>query len=1001
MIKRIISVVLLVTICFSLSVSAAEANKASELNFTDVMVDAEEYDAVLYLSKKGIINGKSKTEFCPEDNLKREEFAKILTKSFNLKGESSSVKYSDVADGAWYASSAKIAGATGLMIGVSEDAFGVGMELTREDLAVVLKRFLDKNSVPLKSDSMTIYADGNEISDYAKEAVQILSSVGIMDGKENNLWQPKQNVTRAEAAVAVYNALLYEKDYLGSLGRYGGEKQYYEPYDVSTDDRLAESMPAPFDVNSYPAQELVSLDFESDDFGGFKKASGFDVGVTIGEGLGFDGSKGLKIDLGAAETVFPTFKIDAKPGQVDRGDSLILTAKFKLENPVVMENTVKTPMCKPMVSVWDDSGKWLTESDRPTYKVDTNGWIDYQAVKTIPAKLNDLNPPEYLTIGLSGYARNFKEGTAYFDDLKVSVVKFEPMHTVLMTPNYKGIIKGEDGVGDIALRVYVDDCTDFYDLNNLKYKAVITDDNHNVLLETESDTVTNSMDVYFSSASLPMGGDYYLESILSYKDSGEILQEQEWTLHKKEKDFTTAVDIDKYGRVVHNGVAKLPISVYDGVNYNHVQDIIDRGCFDVWNYNGFGWSINFNEEHQKMIKNLEDNDVAAVVVLGNTTMDSTATEVTKRSSTQIARRGLIEKKVNNYKDLPNMFGYYIFDEMDAVRYSNEMTWTRKIVEKSDLDHPTLCAIDRPVANFPGIYSNTSDFLGYDPYPITGKDSQDIGLVYDRINIGRITNPNRPVYAILQGFIYDTRGDLRAPLEQEFRNMAFQALCAGSCMLDMYNRGSYEKRVDPTAPWEELWDRYTKVFTEIQNFEPIIISVLPAPHYEIEGEVDWLKTMSRRYDGKSYLFTVNTDTKARTAKIHLDGAKAIKGLYSGKIYEADSKGWFEIDLEKYGTEVFEYEQADYKSSHAELIRFGVSDCVITDSETETPEIIISKDKKEVEFSAAVSDFAKFYINGKQMDTAGKIKVSGLSKITVKVVSEDGRFETVKTYKINRK
>ena len=318
-----------------------------------------------------------------------------------------------------------------------------------------------------------------------------------------------------------------------------------------------------------------------------------------------------------------------------------------------------------------------------------------------------------------------------------------------------------------------------------------------------------------------------------------------------------------------------------------------------------------------------------------------------------------------------------------------------------MDHPTLCAIDRPVANFPGIYSNTSDFLGYDPYPITGKDSQDISLVYDRINIGKLTNPNRPVYVILQGFIYNDRGDLRAPLEQEFRNMAFQALCAGACMLDMYNRGAYEKRVDPTAPWQELWDRYTRVFSEIQDFEPIIISTLPAPHYEIEGEVDWLKTMSKRHDGKSYLFTVSTDTKPQTAKIHLDGAKTIKGMYSGKTYEADANGWFEITLDKYGTEVFEYDQADYKSSHAELTRFGLSDCVIIDSEEEDSTIIVSKDKKEVEYNAAISDYAKLYINGKQMKSTGKIRIAGLTKLTVKVVSEDGRFETLKTYKINRK
>ena len=72
-------------------------------------------------------------------------------------------------------------------------------------------------------------------------------------------------------------------------------------------------------------------------------------------------------------------------------------------------------------------------------------------------------------------------------------------------------------------------------------------------------------------------------------------------------------------------------------------------------------------------------------------------------------------------------------------------------------------------------------------------------------------------------------------------------------------------------------------------------------------------------------------------------KTIKGMYTGTVYEADKNGWFDISWEKYGTEVFEYEQADYKSSHAELTRFGISDCIIVDSEKEDSTIIVSGDK----------------------------------------------------------
>ena len=1001
--KKLISVLLLALMCLPLSVSAAETKTTTTLKFVDVKANSEEYDAVLYLFEKEIMNGKSKTQFCPQDNLKREEFAKILTKAFDLKEKSSSLVYGDVADDEWYASFAKAAGASGLMIGVSEDRFGVGMELSRQDLAVVLKRFLDKNEVPLKSDNVIIYADNNEISDYAKEAVSVLSSSGIIKGKENNMWHPKENITRADAAVAVYNALKEERKHLDSLGLYGGEKQYYEPYDVSTDDRIAESMPVPFDANLWPTQEFASIDFESDDYGVLKKESGFDVGVTIGDGLGFDGSRGLKMDLGAAETILPTFTFTTKPGELDTGDFLVITAKVKIENSSVIKETKLRPLCKPMVTVWDDEGNYLTESDKPYYNKDTDGWEDFQAVKMIPEKANDENPPEYFKLGISAYGRSFEKGTAYFDDIKVGIVRFEPMSTVLMTPNYKGIIKGENGVGDIALRAYINDKSNFYNHSNLKYTAQITDNDHNVLLKTESDVIADAMDVYFSSATLPMGGDYYLESILTYKDTGEVLQNQEWTLHKREADFTTVVDFDKYGRVVHNGVPKLPISVYGSSNYTEeAKDVIDAGCFDILNNNGFQWYTFYNDEAQKMVKDLEENDVSIVAVLGNTSMASTTGEVTKRATTQLARRGLTEKKVNNLKDLPNLFAYYNFDEQNGQRFGREFAWMRKIVENLDLDHPTICAIDKTLDNYPGIYASTSDFLGYDSYPITGNENQTISSVTKKLEQGKKANPNRPYYYIIQGFYYDTRvGDLRAPTETEFRNMAYQGVIAGACMLDMYSLTALEKRPDPTATKEELWERYTKVFKEINSFEPIILSTLPAPYYKLEGDGEWIKTMAKRYNGKSYLFAVNVDTEKQSAKIYLDDVETIKGLYSGKTYQSDKDGWFEIDLEKYETEVFEFEQADYKSSHAELKRFGLSECVMIDSEEEVPTFIVSADKTEVEYNAAISDFAKLYINGKEKEVTGKIDISGLSEMTIKVASEDGRFDTERTYKIEKK
>ena len=44
------------------------------------------------------------------------------------------------------------------------------------------------------------FGDEESISDYAKNAVQIMQNVGIISGRDNGNFAPTENATRAEAA---------------------------------------------------------------------------------------------------------------------------------------------------------------------------------------------------------------------------------------------------------------------------------------------------------------------------------------------------------------------------------------------------------------------------------------------------------------------------------------------------------------------------------------------------------------------------------------------------------------------------------------------------------------------------------------------------------------------------------------------------------------------------------------------------------------------------------
>lgn len=988
--KRFLALVLL--LCMVIGAFPARAEE-TKLKFTDVGENHPAYSAVLYLFEKGIINGKSETLFCPEDFLKREEFAKILSKSLSSTPAEDAPVYSDVPEDAWYADYVRSSGVASLMIGISEDTFGVGLTLTRQDLAVVIKRYLSHAGKDIKAESTVIYADSGEVADYAREAVEFLGSSGIMPPRENNMWCPKENATRAETAMALYNAVVIQKEQAAALGRYGDIIQYDLPHEIITDDKLAEMMPTPFDAKTWPQQEIAVLDFETEDYGILKKdARWTSNAVHVKEG-GYNSNGCIKIDgKGDAFLTWTT-----KPGEVNPGDYIALTAMVKGENIVSKSGGY---FCD-ILEVSNDQGRWLNEAHDNGQKASTD-WKEIQQILMIPEGVNALTQPEYYNISARLYVGNI-EGTVYFDNVRLSKIKFAPMDTVLMEPVYKGIIKGEGGVGDISLRAYINELNGLYDLDTMNFTAQIVDEDDKIYMKSESELVTAEMDVHFSSASLPMGGDFWLESILTDKETGEVIQKQEWGLHKREADFETAIGIDEYGRVTRNGEPYFPLAIYSWKNDDELLEIAEIDSIDHVQASMHGWYYNFgnSQAHRDRIEALDKNGKTISLSPGNMVISNIYHDnIQKRVKEQEDLRGLLSKLVNNYKDLPNLFAYYIYDEQNAMRYGEEEAWVRKIIESLDLDHPTTCAIDNPISFRKGIYAKTSDFLGYDPYPATGKPSQDLSLVYDRIAEAKRINPNRPVYAILQMFWYSTRGDLRGPTKDEFRSMAFQAILAGSCMLDAY---AYPESKGLGAPDEEKGESFKKwleVYDEIQSLEPIIISVEPAPYYEVEGEGEWLNTMARRHDGKSYLFAVNNSGTGNTASFYLDGVTQIKGMYSEKVYKANQDGWFEIAFDAYQTEVFEWASEDYKSPHAELTHFGLSEAIIADAESDTPTFIIAGDMTEAEYSFKISDFAQAYINGEKVETRGKINLDGLSELNVKVVSEDGRFVTERTYRIKR-
>ena len=166
-------------------------------------------EGIHYLVQKGILSGKGEGMFYPNDNITREEFIKILVLAFDVHDETAQTDFSDVLQSDWYYSYVASAVKLGLINGINENYFGAGENITRQDMAVLVWRFLNYTNLALPKGEILGFADKVNIGEYARTAISSLREAGIVAGMADGRYLPDDFCTRAQAAVIIYSALKY------------------------------------------------------------------------------------------------------------------------------------------------------------------------------------------------------------------------------------------------------------------------------------------------------------------------------------------------------------------------------------------------------------------------------------------------------------------------------------------------------------------------------------------------------------------------------------------------------------------------------------------------------------------------------------------------------------------------------------------------------------------------------------------------------------------------
>lgn len=181
----------------------------SRFTFTDVKVSSWYYKWVVYVTDRGIMSGTDNKgiSFSPKAVTSRAMMIRML---YNLEG-SPEVEYKpvfdDVPEKAWYAKAVIWAAENGITSGTSEGKFSPSGEVTREQMAVFLYRYLRdyKKVSPESSGDVSVYLDGDTVSSYRDfdAAVRWAVGSGIITGKSTPTGvylAPGDTAQRCEAA---------------------------------------------------------------------------------------------------------------------------------------------------------------------------------------------------------------------------------------------------------------------------------------------------------------------------------------------------------------------------------------------------------------------------------------------------------------------------------------------------------------------------------------------------------------------------------------------------------------------------------------------------------------------------------------------------------------------------------------------------------------------------------------------------------------------------------
>ncbi len=163
---------------------------------------------ILAIASREAFQGYPDGSFQPGQSMTRAMLASVFARMAAADTSAYTARvFDDVSPDAWYGPSVAWALEKGIVTGVGSNKFSPNANVTRQDMALMLTRFIAYMNIQLKEVQNVPFADQDAAGSWAKDAIKEVQKYSIVGGKPNNLFDPHSNSTRAEIATMLYRLI--------------------------------------------------------------------------------------------------------------------------------------------------------------------------------------------------------------------------------------------------------------------------------------------------------------------------------------------------------------------------------------------------------------------------------------------------------------------------------------------------------------------------------------------------------------------------------------------------------------------------------------------------------------------------------------------------------------------------------------------------------------------------------------------------------------------------